>query len=191
MIITQFQLITFKFPKLKGAQSLPRNTRNTRSGQKIPSDHNPILLELTLTTRNAQSHRDAPSPTDHFSLPPCLLFHSSRLQLKGNTNHLKLFTGALEARSNKITKDIKTLKTKVQQKQTDKATFANEANTLIISALQHAAETTLGRVSPPKPNQNKDQKEQEEQDEKDKQPTSYSSAHPEVKLLQTQAQQAI
>jgi carboxylesterase type B len=77
----------------------------------------------------------------------------------------------------------------VQQKQLDIATFADEANTLIISALQHAAEATLGRVSPPKSNQNKDQEEQEEQDEKDKRPTSYSSTHPEVKLLQTQAQQ--
>jgi hypothetical protein len=86
-----------------------RNTRNTRSGQKIPSDHNPILLELTLPTRNAQS-QDAPSPTDHSSLPPRLLFRSSRL--KGNTNHLKLFTEALEARSHKITKDIKRSKLK-------------------------------------------------------------------------------
>ena len=175
------------FSKVKRCTVNPRNTRNTRSGQKIPSDHNPILLELTLPTQNAQS-QEALSPTDQSSLPPRLLFHSSRL--KGNTNHLKLFTEALEARSHKITKDIKTLKTKVQQKQIDIATFADEANTLIISALQHAAEKTLGRVSPPTTNQNKDEEEQEEQDEKDKQLTHYSSAHPEVKHLQTQAQHA-
>ena len=101
------------FSKVKRCTVNPRNMRNTRSGQKIPSDHNPILLELTLPTRNAQS-QEAPSPTDQSSLPPRLLFHSSRL--KGNTNHLKLFTEALEANSHKITKDIKTLKTKVQQK---------------------------------------------------------------------------
>jgi len=77
--------------KVKPCYVIPRPSRTLRSNSGPPTDHNPIVLHLSLLAKP-----DTPVPSNnatHLELPPRTQFHSSKLK---DSAVRRLFSDALE-----------------------------------------------------------------------------------------------
>jgi len=120
---------------------IPRPSRTLRSNSGPPTDHNPIVLHLSLPVKP-----DAPVVRTNANtpeLPPRTQFHSSKLK---DPAIRKLFSEALEDQAAKSESAIKTLRTSLEQGSISPTQYAESANTIIVSALQVTAHRVLGKT---------------------------------------------
>ena len=127
--------------KVKSCYVIPRPSRTLRSNSGPPTDHNPIVLHLSLPVKP-----DAPVVRTNANtpeLPPRTQFHSSKLK---DPAVRKLFSDALEDQAAKSECAIKTLRTSLEQGIISPTQYSENANTIIVSALQATAERILGKT---------------------------------------------
>jgi len=138
--INDYNLIAKQhFSKVKTCCVIPRPSRALRSQPGPPTDHNPVVLHLSLFSK---SGTQAPCATAVLpELPPCTQFHSSKL--KDPVTREK-FSEALEDQSTKAQPAIRALKISLQQGTINPTQYTENVNTIIVSALQITAHEILG-----------------------------------------------
>jgi len=127
--------------KVKSGYVIPRPSQTLRSNSSPPTDHNPIVLHLSLTVKPHAPIASANATTPE--LPPCTQFHSSKLK---DPAVKKLFSDALEDQVAKSESAIKTLRISLEQGSICPTQYAEKANTIIVSALQFTADRVLGKT---------------------------------------------
>ena len=120
---------------------IPRPSRTLRSNSGPPTDHNPLVLHLSLSVKPHAPFASANVTTPE--LPPRTHFHSSKLK---DPAVRILFSDALNDQAAKSESAIKTLRISLEQGSISPTQYAEKANTIIVSALQVTADTVLGKT---------------------------------------------
>jgi len=109
--INDYNLIAKQyFSKVKTCYVIPRPSRSLRSKSGPPTDHNPIVLHLSLLAKStAQCTANIPIAQE---LPPRTQFHSSKLK---DPAVREKFSRALKDQADKAEQAIQTLKNSLQQ----------------------------------------------------------------------------
>jgi len=138
--INDYNLIAKQhFPKVKTCYVIPRPSRSLRSKSGPPTDHNPIVLHLSLLAKSAtQSTSNIPIAQE---LPPRTQFHSSKLK---DPAVRKKISHALEDQPDMVEQAIQTLKNSLQQGSINATQYAEKANAIVVSALQVTAQKIAG-----------------------------------------------
>jgi len=141
--INDYNLIAKQyFSKVKTCYVISRPSRTLRSQPGPPTDHNPIVLHLSLLLK---SGTQAPNATAVLpELPPRTHFHSSKLK---DPVTRKKFSDALEDQSTKAQPAIRALKISLQEGIINPTQYAENVNTIIVSALQVTAHEILGTTA--------------------------------------------
>jgi len=130
------------FSKVKTCYVISRPSRTLRSQPGPPTDHNPIVLHLSLLSK---SGTPAPSATAVLpELPPRTQFHSSKLK---DPVTRKKFSEALKDQSTKAQPAFRAPKISLQQGTINPTQYAKNVNTIIVSALQVTAHENLGTTA--------------------------------------------
>jgi len=118
---------------------IPRPSRSLRCKSGPPTDHNPIVLHFSLLAKSAaQSTANSPIAQE---LPPRIQFHSSKLKDRAVW---EFFSHALEDQADKAEQAIQTLENSLQQGSINATQYAENANAIIVSALQVTAQKIIG-----------------------------------------------
>ena len=173
------------FHLVKSCTVIPRSPHKSRSTPKPPTDHNPILLHVAMPT--VDDSQVAPNQPEYIQRPPRIQYHTARLK---DNKVLQKFKALMEEKSDEGAERLKTLKVDLTQGKIDADKYADSANTIQVSIIQHAAHTTLGQI---------DSRDRHARDERlDIQPdpeeatkiTKYSSSDPIIKDAQSRLQAA-
>jgi hypothetical protein len=125
------------FHLINSCTVIPRSSRKSRSTPKPPTDHNPILLQIAMPT--ADDSQKAPSQPEYLQEPPRTQYHSARLKYN---NVLQKFKTIMEGKSEEGAERLKALKSDLTKGKIDANKYADSANTILVSIIQHAAQTT-------------------------------------------------
>jgi len=138
--INDYNLIAKQhFSKVKSCYVIPRPSRSLRSKSGPPTGHSPIVLHLSLLAKSAaQSTANSPIAQE---LPPRTQFHSSKLK---DPAVREKFSHVLEDQADKAEQAIQTLKNSLQQGSINATQYAENANAIIVSALQVTAQKIIG-----------------------------------------------
>jgi len=118
---------------------IPRPSRILRSKSGPPTDHNPIVLHLSLLIKSAtQSTADIPLAQKASSTNLISFIQTERLSVR------KKFSHALEDQADKVEQAIQTFKNSLQQGSINATQYAEKANAIIVSALQVTAKKIIG-----------------------------------------------
>jgi len=178
--INDYNLIAKQhFSKVKSCYVIPRPSRSLRSNSGPPTDHNPIVLHLSLPVKPNAPGASAIATTPE--LPPRTQFHSSKLR---ETAVRKLFSDALEDQAVKSESVLKALRISLEQDNISPTQYADKVNTNIVSALQVTADRVLGKTEFRGKCAQKEHMTQRSQ----QQNGNYSSNHKRIAAKQTSAQ---
>jgi len=114
---------------------IPTNPQTTHRSQSNPM----ILLYVAMPA--IDDSQAAAAQSEYIKRPPRIQYHSARL--KYNKVPQK-FKAIMEGKSEEGAERLKSLKSDLTQGNFDADKYANSANTIIVSIIQHAAQTTLG-----------------------------------------------
>ena len=138
--INDYNLIAKQhFSKVNTCYVIPRPSSSFRSKSGPPTDHNPIVLHLSVLAKSAAQNTAKSPIAQEFS--PRTQFHSYKLKdpaVRGKFSH------ALEDQADKAEQAIQTLKNSLQQGSTNATQYAENANAIIVSALQVTAQKIIG-----------------------------------------------
>jgi len=141
--INDYSLIANQhFSKVKSCYVIPRPSRSLRSKPGPPTDHNPIVLHLSLPAKPIAPGTSVIPTTPQ--LPPRTQFHSSKLKDPAVTN---LFSHALEDQAAKSESVITTLRASLEQGNISPTQYADKVNIIIVSALQATSDRVLGKAT--------------------------------------------
>jgi len=175
LTINDYNLIAKQhFSKVKSCYVIPRPSRSLRSNSGPPTDHNPIVLHLSLPVKPNAPGASAIATTPE--LPPRTQFHSSKLKDPAVT---KLFPDVLEDQAAKSESVITALRISLEQRNISPTQYADNVNTIIVSALQVTADRVLGKTGSQRAQ--KEHMTQRSQQENGK----YSSNHKRIAAKQT------
>jgi len=140
--INDYNLIAKQhFPKVKTCYVIPRPSRTLRSKSGPPTDHNPIILHLSLLAKSTtQSRVTANIPIAQEFLPRTQ-FHSSKLK---DPAVREKFPHAPEDQADKAEQAVQTLKNSLHQGSINATQYAEKANAIIVPALQVTAQKIIG-----------------------------------------------
>jgi len=82
------------------------------------------------------------SQAEYIQRPPRIQYHSARLKYN---NILQKFKTIIEGKSEEGAERLETLKSDLKQGKIDADKYADSANTILVSIIQQAAQTTLGQ----------------------------------------------
>jgi len=132
------------FSKVKTCYVIPRPSRALRSQPGPPTDHNPLVLHLSLLLKPqaaTQAHGDIPTPPE---VPPRTQFHSSKLK---DPATWKKFSDAQEDLATTAQPVIRALNISLQQGTINPTQYAGKVHTIIVSSLQATAHKILGTTA--------------------------------------------
>ena len=158
---------------------IPRPSRSLRSKSGPPTDHNPIVLHLSLPAKPIAPGTSVSATTPQ--LPPRTQFHSSKLKDPAVT---KLFSHALEDEAVKSESVTTALRTSLEQGRINPTQYAAKANTIIVSALQVTADRFLGKATFRRQHAQQQHTTQTSQQDNG----NYSSTHTRIAAKQTSTQ---
>jgi len=165
--------------KVKSCYVIPSPSRSLRSNSGPPTDHNQIVLHLSLPVKlnapSASAIATTPEP------PPRTQFHSSKLK---DPAVRTLFSDALEDQAAKSESVIKALRISLEQGNISPNQYADKVNTIIVSALQVTADRVLGKTEFRSQRAQKEHMTQKSQQENG----NYSSNHKRIAAKQTSTQ---
>jgi len=178
--INEYNLIAKQhFSKVKSCYVIPRPSRSLRSNSGPPTDHNPIVLHLSLPVKPNAPGASVIATTPE--LPPRTQFHSSKLKDPAAT---KPFSHALQDQAAKSESVITALRISLEQGNISPTQYADKVNTIIVSALQVTADRVLGKTEFRRQRAQKDHMTQRSQQENG----NYSSNHKHIAAKQTSTQ---
>jgi len=169
----------FPISKVKSCYVIPRPSRSLRSKSGPPTDHNPIVLHLSLPATPVVPGTSVSATTPE--LPPRTQYHSSKLKDPSVTN---LLSHALEDQAAKSESVITALRTSLEQGDISPTQYADKVNTIIVSALQVTADRFLGKTAFRSQHAQKEQMTQRSQQDNGK----YSSTHTRIAAKQMSTQ---
>jgi len=129
------------FHFVKSCTVIPRSSHKSQSTPKTPTDYNPILLYVAMPTVN--NSQATPEKQEYIQRPTLIKFHSARLKYD---NVLQKIKAIMEGESEEGAERLISLKSDFTQGKIDADKYADSANTIIVSIIQHAAQTTLGQI---------------------------------------------
>ena len=121
---------------------IPRPSQTLRSNSGPSTDHNPIVLHLSLPAKSDTPVLSTNGTT--LELPLRTQFHSSKLK---DTAVRKLFSDALEDQTTIAQPEIRAQKNSLQQGAIYPTQYAENVNTIIFSSLQFTAHKILGTTA--------------------------------------------
>jgi len=158
---------------------IPRPSRSLQSNSGPPTDHNPIVLHLSLPVKPNAPGAIVIATTSE--LPPRTQFHSSKLKDPAVTT---LFSVVLDDQVAKSESVITALRISLEQGNISPTQYADKVNTIIVSALQVTADRVLGKTEFRSQRAQKEHMTQRSQQENG----NYSSNHKRIAAKQTSTQ---
>jgi len=168
------------FHLVKSCTVIPRLSRKSRSTPKPHTDHNPILLHIAMPT--ADDSHAAAAQQEYIQRPPRIHYHSARLKYN---NVLQKFKTITEGKLEEGAERLKILKFDLTQGKFDADKYSDSANTILVSIIQQAAQTTLGHIDPRDRLARDDGPDIQPDSEEASKATKYSSNDLEIKNAQS------
>jgi len=127
--------------KVKTCYVIPRPSRTLRSNSGPPTDHNPIVLHLSLPAKSDMPVLSTNATTSELPHAP----NSSHPNSK--TLQFGMFSDALEDQATIAQPVIREMKTSLQHGTINPTQYSENVNTIIFSALQFTAHKILGTTA--------------------------------------------
>jgi len=166
------------FHLVKSCTVIPRSSRKSRSTPKPPTDHNLILLHVAMPTVDDSKE----AQQEYIQRQPRTQYHSARLKYNNVLQKLKTI---MEGKSEEGAERLKALKSDLTQGKIDADQYADSANTILVSIIQHAARTTLGQIDSRDRLARDDGPDRQPDSEEALKTTKYSSNDSEIKNAQS------
>jgi len=173
------------FHPVKSCTVIPQSSRKSRSTPKPPTDYNPILLHVAMPT--VDDSQEARAQPEYIQRPQRTQYHSARLKYN---KALQKFKTIMEGKSEEGAERLKALKSDLTKGKIDANKYADSANTILVSIIQHAAQTTLGQIDSRDRLARDDGPDIQPDSEEASKTTKYSSNDPKIKNAESRLQAA-